>query len=102
MKLTEENFMTIDQDVPGFALSYLINGDSSGLTGEDLKECKEFEDYFSDLAEKMSDDNGKWHWHLDVPDDEPDFMWHPDSVVWDLGNDYYHCHVIMIKEELIR
>ena len=41
-------------DIPDYALSYLINGDASGLDEEDKRNADKFMKHYEDIAEKYN------------------------------------------------
>jgi hypothetical protein len=45
---------TYQEDLPDYSLSYLINGDSSGLDDEDIRNIDEFMEYYYNLAEDLN------------------------------------------------
>lgn len=74
--------------IPSWALSYLINGDSSGLDNKEFKELQIFE--LTVLAK-----HGAGHWS--VESEESYFSWHND--VTDLGSDVHDCTYVVIEQE---
>ena len=67
MTYTKETY-TID--CPTWALSYLINGDASGLTDEDIEQVDEW-------CEDMRDDTGDGYIVYDASDEHPSFNPYP-------------------------
>lgn len=60
------------EDVPDYALSYLVNGDASGLEGEDQADIDGWFDYFQAIADKRGG-----HVIISPSDEEPSFTHNP-------------------------
>ena len=45
---------TYQEDLPDYSLSYLINGDASGLDDDDIKNIDEFMEYYYNLADQLN------------------------------------------------
>lgn len=92
----DDGWVFIEQDIPPFAFSYLINGDVSGMTDEDEQECHEFEEYFGGLAQALNGPEGGRYWHVEIPEDDyPDFKGYPESEIWGIAGDYYKTNVVI-------
>ena len=63
---------TYEVDLPGYSLSYLINGDSSGIDEIDVKNIDDFMKQFYDEAAEL---NGNVV--IDVVDEEGSFTHYP-------------------------
>ena len=63
---------TYKEDLPGYSLSYLVNGDASGIDDDDIKNIDEFMEYYYNLADEL---NG--HVVIDVISDEGSFTSDP-------------------------
>jgi hypothetical protein len=76
---------TYKNEIPGYALSYLINGDHSGIDDADIKNTDEFMKEFYDYADEI---NG--HVVVDVIDEEGSFNAFP---AFGLACDTFKCNI---------
>ena len=85
---SEKAINKYEYKIPVWALSYLINGDSSGLDNKDLKAVQDFE--LVTLAK-----HGSGHWSISS---EGSFF-SPNNDITNLGSDVYECEYITIEEK---
>ena len=76
---------TYQENLPNYCLSYLINGDESGLNDEDIKNTDDFMQQFYDEASEL---NGSVV--VDVKSDEYSFNPFP---AFGLACDTYECNI---------
>ena len=80
---------TYKEDIPSYALCYLINGDSSGLEQSDIDIIDRFMNSYYEIAEQK---NG--HVVVDIPDDEESFF--APYPAFGLPCDAYSCNIVIL------
>lgn len=77
-------------EMPEYILPYLINGDASGLSEEDVKAC-------DDALARLNDDTGQvWRGLIfDYSEETLGFSWRP---FFGLGANCYTCHIYGHRE----
>lgn len=77
---------TYQEDLPDYSLSYLINGDDSGLEGEDIDAIDQFMEYYYKLADEVGGNVV-----IDIPEDSEPFFTH--DPAFGLACDCYECNI---------
>ena len=80
---------TYKEDIPAYALSYLVNGDDSGLEEEDIEAIDNFMEQFHREADEI-----KGYIVIDVISKDPFFTHNP---AFGLACDCYECNICIIK-----
>lgn len=77
--------------VPGYALSYLVNGDDSGIEPEDKANIDEWYSQFEEEAQEVSG-----HVIFAITDNDSDsyFTWNPE---FGLACNCYDCTILIVK-----
>ena len=81
-------FKSYEYRIPSYYLSLIFNGDSSGLTDDDLTRWEEFE-AFEDFHP---------HGHWEMPDDQAESYFATDNDVNNLGGDVIDLHYMVPVE----
>lgn len=75
--------------VPDYALSYLVNGDSSGIDDDDKKTIDEWYQQFIDEAQAVSG-----HIIFDASSEDSYFTWDPE---FGLACECCNCTILIVK-----
>jgi hypothetical protein len=79
-----------EEKIPDYALSYLINGDNSGITSEDIKVIDDYMEEFYNEAESC---NGNVVIELTEDQEESYFTWSP---AFGLACNVYDCNIAIL------